>query len=50
MAGEKYSTFLIERTRLCINLGGVQLIPIATTFLHELAIEAHSIKESPLTT
>ena len=34
----------------CINLGGVQLIPIATTLLPDLAIEPHSIKESPLTT
>lgn len=33
-----------------MNLGGVQLIPTETTFLHESAIAAHSDKESPLTT
>lgn len=33
-----------------MNLGGVQFIPTAMTFLHESAIEAHSIIESPLTT
>lgn len=33
-----------------MNLGGVQLIPTATTFLHDSAIETHSTKESPLTT
>lgn len=33
-----------------INLGGVQLIPTETTRLQDSAIEAHSSKESPLTT
>lgn len=33
-----------------INLGGVQLIPTATTLLHDSATEAHSRRESPLTT
>ena len=50
---EKYHgfhTFWIESISPWINLGGVQLIPTATTLLHELAIEAHSINESPLTT
>lgn len=33
-----------------MNLGGVQFIPTAMTFLHASAIEAHSTIESPLTT
>ena len=43
-------TFLIDDISPWINLGGVQLIPTATTFLHDSAIEAHSRIESPLTT
>lgn len=33
-----------------MNLGGVQLIPTATTFLQDSAMDAHSRMESPLTT
>lgn len=40
----------MDKTNSWINLGGVQLIPTAATSLHESAIEAHSIRESPLTT
>lgn len=40
----------MERINPWMNLGGVQFIPTATTFLHESAIETHSVNESPLTT
>lgn len=43
-------TFLSDNISPCINLGGVQLIPTATTLLQDSATEPHSSKESPLTT
>jgi hypothetical protein len=45
-----HHTFLIDVISPWINLGGVQLIPTATTCLHESAMEAHSEIGSPLTT
>lgn len=40
----------MDKIRSDMNLGGVQFIPTATTFLHDSAMAAHSNKESPLTT
>lgn len=40
-------TLRMERINPRINLGGVQLIPTATTLLQDSAIETHSNKESP---